>query len=109
MLANNNIPPAEQSVNSIVNAIHGIAASHAPVEVSIGQVIAAPPDIKIAWNNIVLEKEQLYIDTFLLKSYGRMSNGDTTLPNAKGNTSIPSAKGDIRTTSQVKRGGSGKP
>ena len=108
-MTTNNIPPAEQSVNSMINAIHGIVRSNSPVEVSLGLVIEPPPEIQIAWNNIILTKEQIYLDTFLLKGYGRNSNGYTQLPNAKGNTSIPSAKGDIRTNSQVKRGGAGRP
>ena len=103
------IPPAEQSVNSMINAIHGIAASHAPVEIGIGVVLALPPSIQVAWNNIILEKEQLYIDVFLLKKYARFSKGGMAQKNERGKLDVPYAKGDIRTSSQSKRGGSGKP
>lgn len=103
------IPPAEQSVNSMINAIHGIAASHAPVEIGVGIVIKPPVDLQIAWNNIILTKEQLYIDAFLLKKYARFSKGGMAQKNEQGKLDVPYAKGDIRTTSQSKRGGSGKP
>ena len=69
------IPPASQSVNAIVDTIHGIAQSHAPMEAMIGKVISPPPNLQIAWNNIVLTKEQLYIDVHLLKGYYREVKG----------------------------------
>lgn len=94
------IPSAEQSINAMVSTLHNIAAAHMPVGISVGRVLAPPPDIKIAWNNIILEKEQIYIDQFLLPQYKRMVKGDTKLPHAKGN---------IRTSTQNRRGGSGEP
>lgn len=103
------IPPAETSINQMINTIHGIAASHTPVEAGVGLVIAPPPEIKVAWNNIVLEKEQLYIDVFLLKNYARLAKGEMAQKDETGKIEIPSAKGNIRTRSQTKRGGVGKP
>lgn len=94
------IPSAQQSANLLVANIHSIAASHMPVGISVGKIIAPPPDIQIAWNNILLEKEQVYIDQFLLPQYKRMIKGDTKLPNAEGN---------IRTDTQSRRGGHDKP
>lgn len=69
------IPPASQSVNAIVDTIHGIAQSHSPMEAMIGKVISPPPNLRIAWNNIVLEKNQLYVDLLLLKTYFREMKG----------------------------------
>ena len=69
------IPPASQSVNAIVDAIHGIVQSHAPMETMLGKVISPPPNLRIAWNNIVLERQQLYIDVFLLKTFFREMKG----------------------------------
>ena len=100
---------AEQSVNGIVNAIHGLAEQHKPPEISLGKVIAIPPEIKIAWNNIILEKEDLYIDGFLLKNYLRQSKGEMFQQNAKGSTEVGAMRGDISTNSQPKRGGAGRP
>ena len=94
------IPSAEQSINSMVANFHNIAASHMPVGVGIGRVLAPPPDIQVAWNNIILEKEQLYIDQFLLPQYQRI---------IKGEIKIPQAEGNIKTSTQSKRGGHDKP
>ena len=69
------IPTAQQSVNALVDTIHGIATAHESMEVSIGKVIAPPPNLRVAWNNIILEREQLYIDMFLLRGYYRTSKG----------------------------------
>ena len=94
------IPTAEMSVNSLVNTLHGIATSHTPLSISLGRVISPPPELKVAWNNIVLEKEDLYIDQFLLPNYQR---------NLKGNEEMPKAEGGIKTSTKNKQGGSGKP
>ena len=94
------IPSAEQSVNLMVSNMHNIAASHQSASVSIGRVMTPPPEIKIAWNNIILEKEQLYIDQFLLPQYKRMTKGETEMPNAEGN---------LKTATQSRRGGHDKP
>lgn len=94
------IPSAVQSVNSIVSNMHKIAQSHSPVGISIGTVLSPPPEIKIAWNNIILEAEDLYIDQFLLPNYQRA---------LKGNEEIPKAEGDIKTSTKNKQGGAGKP
>lgn len=111
---NMEIPPAAQSVNAMVSTFHGIAASHAAVEISIGKILVPPPDIQIAWNNIILTKEQIYIDEFLLKGYARFTRGDTNLPhetghfhtgNAKGSSRISDAKGSIRTGTMPMMGG----
>ena len=103
------IPPAETSINGLVSTIHGIAQAHSPVEIGIGVVIHELPEIQVAWNNIILTKEQLYIDAFLLKKYARTSRGEMAQKNEEGKLEIPSAKGNIRTRSQTKRGGVGRP
>ena len=94
------IPSAEQSANRLVETLHNIAASHKPINIGLGLVIADPPDLQIAWNNIILEPKDLYIDQFLLPNYQR---------NVKGNEEIPKAEGDIKTSTKNKQGGAGKP
>ena len=95
-----NIPSAEQSVNLMVANMHQIAHSHRPVEISVGVVAKAPPELVIMWNGIALTQENLYIDQFLLPNYRRLSKGETELPEVKGT---------IRTNTQTRRGGSGEP
>ena len=94
------IPSAEQSINLMVANMHSIAASHTPVGIGLGIVVKAPPELAIAWNGILIEKEQIYIDQFLLPQYQRLSKGETKLPEVKG---------AIRTNTQTRRGGSGEP
>ena len=67
------IPPAEQSVAKIVDLHHQIAQAHTPHGTSIGKIISPPPDIQIAWNNVILYKEQIYIDEYLLIGHKRMA------------------------------------
>ena len=84
------IPSATQSVNLMVASIHSIAKTHRPVEIGIGQVIQAPPELVIAWNGIPIEKEQIYIDQFLLPQYRRLSKGETKLPQVEGTIKMAS-------------------
>lgn len=70
------IPPAEQSVNSMVNSMHNLAASHESMESSVGEILAPPPNIKVKWNNIELTKEQIYIAEYLLAGYKRTGKGN---------------------------------
>lgn len=69
------IPPAEQSVNSMVNSMHNLAASHESMESSVGEISSPPPNIKVKWNNIELTKEQIYISEYLLAGYKRTGKG----------------------------------
>ena len=94
------IPSAEQSIGLMVADMHKIAHSHRPVEIGLGVVTQAPPELVIMWNGIPLTKENLYIDQFLLPNYRRLSKGETKLPEVKG---------AIRTNTQTRRGGGGDP
>ena len=75
-MANGDIPPAEQSVAKIIDLQHKIAEEHTTAGTSVGVVISPPPDIQIAWNNIILKKERLYIDEYLLSGHRREAKGD---------------------------------
>lgn len=74
-MANAEIPPAEQSVSRMIALQHQIAEEHTPQGTTIGKIISPPPDIKIAWNNIILTKERIYIDEYLLKGHKRKIEG----------------------------------
>ena len=73
-----NIPPAAQSVAGIVDLHHQIAEAHTPHGTSVGKIIAPPPDIEIAWNNIILKKERIYIDEYLMAGHKRLAQGQLT-------------------------------
>ena len=74
-MPNSEIPPAEQSVAGIIDLQHQIAEAHTPHGTSIGKIISPPPDIEIAWNDIILKKERIYIDEYLLKGHKREAKG----------------------------------
>ena len=63
------VPSANISVNKIVETLNNIAQANLPISIGIGIIISPPPEIKIAYNNIILDKKDLYIDAFLLKNY----------------------------------------
>ncbi len=94
------IPDARQSVNRMVGSFHSLIQANMPVSIGIGTVLAPPPEIKIAWNDMILEATDLYIDQFLLPNYQRQ---------LKGSEKIPRAEGDIKTNTQIKRRGGGDP
>ena len=72
------IPPANQSVAGIVDLQHKIAEEHTPHGTSVGKIIAPPPDIEIAWNDIIIKKERIYIDEYLLIGHMRTAKGVIT-------------------------------
>ena len=83
------IPPAEHSVAKILDIHHQIAEEHTPHGTSIGKIISPPPNIQIAWNDVILTKEQIYIDEYLLIGHKR------------------EAKGHIQSATQDRAGGGG--
>lgn len=77
-MPDNEIPPAEQSVAKMIDMQHQIAEEHIPHGTSIGKIISPPPDIQIAWNNIILKKDRIYIDEYLLEGHTRLAEGHIT-------------------------------
>lgn len=73
--AGTQIPSAANSAQKIVDTMHGIVQDHAPLMPGIGKVITPPPDIQIAWNNIILTKEQIYINEYWLVGHTRTHKG----------------------------------
>lgn len=72
------IPPASQSVAGMIDLQHQIAEAHTPHGTSVGKIISPPPEIEIAWNNIILKKERIYIDEYLLIGHMRTARGQIT-------------------------------
>lgn len=69
------IPSAAQSVARIVNLQHEIAGQHVPAGPKIGKIVAPPPNIQIAIDNIILNKEQIYINEYWLAGHRREAKG----------------------------------
>lgn len=85
------IPSAEHSINEMMAIQHSIAEEHVPLLPSVGKVLSPPPDMRVAWNNIILEKEQIYLNEYWIPGHTRTH------------------KGHIVSATQNRAGGSGAP
>ena len=72
------IPSAEQSIAEIVNIQHDIAEEHVPLLPGVGKVISPPPALRVAWNNIVIEPERIYLNEYWLPGHTRHIVGATS-------------------------------
>ena len=61
--------------NEILSIMDGVAANNQSPVIGIGQVISPPPNIKISYNGIVLEKDEIWISHYLLVDYPRTARG----------------------------------
>ena len=81
------IPSAEESAAKIVHLQHKIAEEHTPLLPTVGKVLTPPPDLSVEWNNIVLTKEQIYLNEYWLPGHTRTHRGhivSETQPRAGG-------------------------
>lgn len=61
--------------SEILSIISRISAQNNTPSLQIGKVLAAPPDVQIAYNGIILNRKDLWIDSFLLQEYPRTARG----------------------------------
>jgi hypothetical protein len=61
--------------SGILSLISNVSSSNNSPSLQIGKVIAPPPEIQIAYNGIILEKEELWINSNLLVGYPRTAAG----------------------------------
>lgn len=81
------IPSAEESAAKMVHLQHIIAEEHTPLLPTVGRVLTPPPDLSVEWNNIVLTKEQIYLNEYWLPGHTRTHRGhivSETQPRAGG-------------------------
>lgn len=81
------IPDAAQSMAKVVDMMHRTAEDHVPELPGVGKVLAPPPDMRVAWNNIILTKEQIYLNEYWLVGHTRTHKGhivSETQPRAGG-------------------------
>lgn len=71
------IPSAENSIQKLVDMQHQIAEEHTPLLPSVGKVLTPPPELTVAWNNIILSKEQIYLNEYWLPGHTRHIKGST--------------------------------
>lgn len=72
------IPSAENSVSKMLALQHEIAEDHTPLLPSVGKVLTPPPDLSVAWNDIILTKEQIYLNEYWLPGHKRHIVGETS-------------------------------
>lgn len=77
-MANEVIPSAEHSMSAMLDITHQVAEGHVPLLPSVGRVVSPPPDLQVAWNNIVLTREQLYLNEYWLPGHMRHIKGETS-------------------------------
>lgn len=53
----------------------GISKNNNSPSIQVGKIIASPPDIKVSYHGIVLEKEEVWISQYLLIGYARTGKG----------------------------------
>lgn len=69
------IPSAGHSMAKMVDAIHGIAQGELPQGLMIGVVISPYPNLEVQLNNIVLTKEQIYLNDYWKPGHYREAEG----------------------------------
>lgn len=69
------IPSAEQSAAKMVDMQHQIAKEHTPLLPTVGKVLTPPPNLSVAWNDIVITKEQIYLNEYWLPGHTRTHKG----------------------------------
>lgn len=87
MAMSSDIPSAEQSAAMMVNQLHQIAKEHTPLLPTVGRVITPPPNLSVQWNDIVITKEQIYLNEYWLPGHTRTHRGhivSETQPRAGG-------------------------
>ena len=71
------IPSAAHSAAMIVNLQHHIADEHKQLTPTVGKVLTPPPNLSVEWNNIVITKEQIYLNEYWLPGHTRHIVGKT--------------------------------
>lgn len=71
------IPSAAHSAAMLVNLQHHIADEHKQLTPTVGKVLTPPPNLSVEWNNIVITKEQIYLNEYWLPGHTRHIVGET--------------------------------
>ena len=69
------IPSAENSMSKMLAIQHDIAEEHTPLLPSVGKVLTPPPALSVAWNDIVLTPDKLYLNEYWLPGHTRGGSG----------------------------------
>ena len=61
--------------NQLLDTFTGICKRQTPQGKAVGRVVAPPPNIKVAYKDFILEKEDVFIAEYLLIGYERTAKG----------------------------------
>lgn len=59
----------------MLGLIAGTARENNSPSIQIGKILASPPDIQVAYNGIILTREEIWISEYLLIGYRREAKG----------------------------------
>lgn len=65
----------ENPYGSILKMMAKVSERTNSPAIQIGKIIASPPEIKISYNGIILEKDEVWISAYLLIGYQRTAKG----------------------------------
>ena len=65
----------ENPYSNILDIMKGVSINNNSPSIVIGKVVSPPPNIQIEYNGILLEKEELWINDYLLVGHSRTKQG----------------------------------
>lgn len=65
----------ENPIGTILNIVSNVSRNNNNPSIQIGKIIKPPPNIQVAYNNIILEKDEVWISEYLLAGYERTAKG----------------------------------
>lgn len=66
----------ENPYNKMLGIINGAAQNNQQSSAQLGKIITPPPEIQVAYNGIILDKDDVFINENLLKGYYRTAKGN---------------------------------
>lgn len=65
----------ENPLGTILGVMKGVSENSNSPSIQIGKIIQAPPEIKVSYNGIILDKKDVWISEYLLIGYARTGRG----------------------------------
>lgn len=65
----------ENPFATILGVVKGVSENSNSPSIQIGKIIQAPPEIKVSYNGIILDKKDVWISEYLLIGYKREAKG----------------------------------
>lgn len=62
-------------INQLLDVVTGISKRQIPQGAAVGRVVSPPPNIKVAYKDFILDKDDVFIAEYLLIGYERTAKG----------------------------------